>query len=477
MTTTMRGVEHLVWILVCGLGTAACGARSGLEVGGVELAGSGANGGAGGVGGNGGAMVGGGGLGAGGSGGSGGSGGFPDCSVLRPDGPVRTVAGSDFFHARQPRLMFTSADEQRVTLLSEWVSVEGPGPNLPSELRHTSFQPWGAWPSSELGPSFLADFDGGGSFAGSPQADGGFALMMSDAGQVGAPVGAFAKFDFTPGKGAVPGTSHAIDAASERVGAFNAGWFLLQRGAGDTHKKLYGYNWRTNGKPETWATAAMSCSDRFIANGDDLVRIDETRWLGASAFGTSAFGSNCGGASQPRNVQRLQFQHLPGGGIDFSFRGTVGGLPYTGEVIDIVDVEARTDDAWLMWTYENTSTLSEVQFMRFGLSDHDPVEGSKISFPVGGPPIKPGTLALASHGDDALIAMALSDGRTPSIAVIRVDAAGTISGSVPLAIPNEPLGRLAILGDPQQRFVLVAWAEPNADSQAVLKLARFRCGD
>ncbi|MFP6687227.1 MAG: hypothetical protein VB934_21075 [Polyangiaceae bacterium] len=174
------------WLALWIAALMACGGRTELRASSRHLGvGAGGGGGTGGMG-TGGLGAGGTGVGVGGMGG----GGAPpllDCPVLRPDGPVRTVAGSTFFNVRQPKLMFTSSDHQQVTLLTEWVSTQNPGPDAPSEVRHTTFKAWGAWPTSALGPSFLADLDGGGSFAGTPLDGGGFALMMSDLGQLAPP--------------------------------------------------------------------------------------------------------------------------------------------------------------------------------------------------------------------------------------------------------------------------------------------------
>lgn len=450
----------------------ACGGRTELRAPGRHL-GVGGAGAAGGMGSGGlGAGMGGAGMGGAGGGGVGGGGAPPllDCPVLRPDGPVRTVAGSTFFNVRQPKLMFTSSDHQQVTLLTEWMGTQNPGPDAPSEVRHTTFEAWGAWPTSALGPSFLADLDGGGSFAGTPQDGGGFAVMMSDLGQLGPPNGVYAKYGFTPGQGSVPAPAYPVHSASDIVHDLDGGWYLSQQRGQDAQRTFLGFAALEGGMMVSSPATLRSCSDRLTPNGARIARVADSRWLAAVAFGSP--GDNCT-AQAPTALQLMELTR--GAGTTFGVTGSVTSSPVTGEVIDLVDVEPRSDGAWVMWTYEKTSAQSTVQLIR--IDGTKPIEASAVSLSSPGGSIQPGSAGLASHGDDALVAIALTDSRSPGIAVRRVNADGDASSSVPLVIGNAAVGRIAILGDPQENLILVAWAEPVASGRTVARVARFRCED
>ncbi len=458
----------LLWIAAL----MACGGRTELRASSRHLGvGAGGGGGTGGMG-TGGLGAGGTGVGAGGVGGMGGGGAPPllDCPVLRPDGPVRTVAGSTFFNVRQPKLMFTSSDHQQVTLLTEWVSTQNPGPDAPSEVRHTTFKAWGAWPTSALGPSFLADLDGGGSFAGTPLDGGGFALMMSDLGQLAPPNGIYAKYGFTPGQGSLPAPAYPVHGASDIVHDFDGGWYLSQQRGQTAQRTHLGFAGLEGGMMVSLPATLRSCSDRLTPNGASIARVGDSRWLAATAFGSP--GNNCT-AQAPTALQLMDLTHSAGN--TFGVKGSVTSSPVTGEAIDLVDVEPRSDGAWVMWTYEKTPAPSAVQLIR--IDGTEPLEASAVSLSSPGGSIQPGSVGLASHGDDALVAMALTDSRSPSIAVRRVNADGDASSSVPLVIGNAAVGRIAILGDPQEKLILVAWAEPVDSGRTVARVARFLCED
>ena len=181
---------------------AGCG-RSGLRIDAGASAQTGAGGGPGaasssqtGTGGIGGAEVGG--------GGAGGAAGAPGCTVNLP---IAQLAGTGSMAQFEPKLVASSVDGQTVTVVTAWQVPEGPEDIPPPELRHTSFQPWTDWPADGmLGPTYLADYDGGGAFAGGPDpANLGLALFFRNELAPPTPeVGMYFMPGVIPGSGDVP---------------------------------------------------------------------------------------------------------------------------------------------------------------------------------------------------------------------------------------------------------------------------------
>ncbi|EYF05898.1 Hypothetical protein CAP_2900 [Chondromyces apiculatus DSM 436] len=88
----------------------------------------------------------------------------PECNHVTATG---YVDGGQGFHQRGPVLTYSSDDRTQVTVLSGWTIAASP--TSPAALRHTSWMPWQLWPvDGWLGPSHVADFTGGSSYAAAP---------------------------------------------------------------------------------------------------------------------------------------------------------------------------------------------------------------------------------------------------------------------------------------------------------------------
>jgi hypothetical protein len=146
------------WVLAAlGLMT-ACGAKSPIASrgaggsagvdGSAGQGGSAAAGGGAGIGASAGSGATGGGAGSGGSAGAGGA----ACSGVTVR-EVRRVATEPYEHARAPRLAPAMDGSDTVLLVHLRESVEGRGPDR--RLHHVSFQPWGRWGASDVGPSYV----------------------------------------------------------------------------------------------------------------------------------------------------------------------------------------------------------------------------------------------------------------------------------------------------------------------------------
>src|SRR5688572_7760123 len=193
------------WAWVLALACVACGARSELAwVGAVD--GSGGGGAAGGgptssSSGSSSSSTGAGGEG--GEGGSGGRGGGPaQCEIVEP---ILEIAGTGTFGVSRPSLVRAGLDGTYATLVTAWQNTEGPGPQ-PIEIRHSSVD-WNDWPADGmLGPSYLVDFEGGGSFAAGNDGES-FAVTFMNVDTPPAPAGAMTLMTgLVPASGALSAT-------------------------------------------------------------------------------------------------------------------------------------------------------------------------------------------------------------------------------------------------------------------------------
>ncbi len=117
------------------------------------------------------------------SGGEGGAGGAPptvDCSALQVAGPAAFLEGGMGMNERHPLWVYSSEDGQQVTLLVSREQAEGPDGDLPPpSIVHTTLKPWAAFPSGAvLGPTHVADPEGGRTFAVARAAEDRFGLLF-----------------------------------------------------------------------------------------------------------------------------------------------------------------------------------------------------------------------------------------------------------------------------------------------------------
>ena len=101
------------------------------------------------------------------------------------------------------------------------------GASSPSELRHTTFNPWGTWPTSPLGLSFRASFDSGVSFAIAQAPMNRFALAMSDGGKPASPDGILFDPAVVPGSGDIPAVQPIDEGARVAFMASNGDRYLV----------------------------------------------------------------------------------------------------------------------------------------------------------------------------------------------------------------------------------------------------------
>jgi len=276
----------------------------------------------------------------GGSGGEGGSGGQPTgwpCP-LKVDSPVG-VDGGGTFSQRQPSLTYSSDNRLTVTLGMEWTM----GDAAPSELRHTSFSPWGAWPTSPLGPSFRASFDAGRSFAVTSAPKNHFALVMSDGGKPTEPDGILFTADGTPGSGDVPPTEPVDDGVRVLFAAANANRFLIGVGESDGSAPVSIRSLTRTGTSTGLGTRwPIACGTNVSA---DAVAGGDGWWVATSGVAASFGAEDCtafaGTAPNRVFVARVDVGlGIPNRTVDFE---AVGGVRH-------VFLQAQPNKApWLAW--------------------------------------------------------------------------------------------------------------------------------
>jgi hypothetical protein len=116
-----------------------------------------------------------GGMGAGGSGGLGGEEPVDPCTELTLDGPIATPVDGMTADAQLGVLTWGAASTTAVLV----ASYDDPMGNGPSELRHTAFEPWDAWPEDGLfEPGHLVDDSGATQFTAERGVEGHFAVSF-----------------------------------------------------------------------------------------------------------------------------------------------------------------------------------------------------------------------------------------------------------------------------------------------------------
>ena len=432
--------------LALGLPPAAC-SRSGLFD--VDVGGAGGTGGTGGsdAGGTGGT----GGSDAGGTGGTGGVPGWP-CPVELL-GPVG-IDGADNFHTRQPALTFSSDDRTRVTIAMEWVSLEGPAP-LPSELRHTSLKPFASWPQGDLGPNFLASFDGGTSFAAAPSGGDRFALLVSDGGKPTPPAGIAFTTNMKPSKGE-SGPFTPVDSDG------SLSHFLAQRGK----QHLMGLGTTTGSDAARVRTVTEQ--GNFLAMGS-LWELGCGAVVSADAVSVAGPESGDGwlvavraAAFATSDCSTLR-SDVPDS-ISLAFVDTTLGLPSLRDnLVDAfvmrVALAPRGAGAWLAWT--NSADVLKVALVEPSGSIGAPIEvASDAGLDETALAIAPafgGLVVWHTVGGAARARLVLEDGTV----------------SEPIAFPD--FAAFDILGEPNGERALVSGVAPGSAGPDQVRLGLLRC--
>jgi hypothetical protein len=448
---------------------AACGGRSQLRDSGAASAGNGGSGGSGGNGGNGGSgpapssvsvsVSSGGGM-----GGAGGAGGAPGLCVV--DGPPIGLAGTEGYNLSNPVLI---APEKvgLATLVAGWTAAKGP--ITPTELRHTSFDAWGAWPVNDaIGPSFLADYDGGGRFSAAP-ASGGFSLFFTSTTP---PPGASPQLAFmsplSPGSGMIPKSFHVSSDLAEPL-------FVTQSAKPDIH--LMGFADSASAphdlnlfqltdpfSNQKLAKSVVCALDPIVAAAAPV----DGGFLVASSSGSDFDDPACVGGGGPITAAtRLSFFRVADGGLITPLNSTIDSDPGAGSIA-AVKVVPSDDGAWVAWTHKlgNGSPILVVRINSTGTMLEGPFE-----VPFFG---EPASLSAARLGNR--LALAWTSGAVNAPPLVRVSVLGGsgVVADVTITLGPAATGRTALLGSPSGDALLVSWVE-EVFSTRQLHTARISC--
>lgn len=450
------GFQKMVGLLVIA-GLAACGSRSQLLAPPGESEGGGGAGGTGGTGGTTTATT----TTTTTSEGGGGTGGLPDgpCEVLDYETPFSDLDGGIQSHLRSPKLAYSSADKLRVTVASAWQATEGPGPNLPIELRHTSFEPWFDFPAgSGFGPTYLADLDAGVSFAIAEAPGDLFAMLFRDFQQ--SPPGGLRFSDgFKPKSGDVP-ASILVDAQAQDA------MFL----AHDGKEWLYGAQELKGGNYETrLGLTTGDAAGTSVAIGCTFERAfaDAVPIAGGFLAAIAATGGVDGGcdAGMPGPASGPLVARFQGGVL-----AEVSSFGF-GAISDL-QAAKRADGAWLVWFdpggEDQPDSLVIMAVDGFGDPVIEPYSISTLC--------EQGSLEATSFEDFLAVACIQPEpeGASPHVQVFDPD--GVARGEIKVAATGAAKGRVSILGSPISRSAVLAWSE-TAGIGDQIRITRVDCLD
>ncbi len=380
-----------------------------------------------------------------------------DCSTLEVTGPPAFLDGGFGFSERHPLWVPSSDDGQQVTLLTSQQQAEGPqGDEPPTRVMHTTLQPWKAFPSGGvLGPTDIADAEGGTMFTGGRAAGGKFAVLF--ASLVSPSGGLRFSSKFVPFE-STPPLSEPVSSTAELA------LFAVKGSCGH----LLGMeSLGTSGGADANVVDTM-----FVGNDGSLVGpvtlgcaagamfADAVPWGGGWLVALSNGGALGGGGGEcldPELGWPDDVQIVVTDGTTFTETATVGA---PGGATD-VKMAARSDGAWVV---VGTPPGQVVNGMFLGARITLDGKVDKM-FPVGGgdPNLENpmnGTLTAASLGDQLAVAWVDYGGdKGPFIHVKVFDPDGNPTGQAQVFSGTSLSGAPSLLGSPSGDQLVLSWAE------------------
>jgi hypothetical protein len=337
----------------------------------------------------------------------------------------------------------------------EWIQSEGPM-TPPSELRHVSFSPWGAWPSGEIGLSFRASFDAGASFAIAPAFNDQFALFMSDGGKPSDPDGIAVAPVVTPENGDVPASLQVDDGNTVLFASRRSDKYLLGVAGADAATPARVRTITTIGGTVAIGTAwPVACGEGLSARAVSVS--PGTGWLLAAAIAPDTFGlADCS------DFEQLSPSELVIARVDseLGVPSFAAGFTPTELVRAIAWAKADGEAPWLVWL--GPSTLGVVRIDARGLLD-----SVMLTIPVTGLEYR---LATAPFRDGVLVFFTSAG----STSVVFVAETGV--PSVTLSPPElANLEAVDALPSPDGKSVLLSGVRPGGGSEDRIRLARLQC--
>lgn len=391
-------------------------------------------------------------------GGFGGNGGAEsDCYL---DGAPIGIAGTEGYLTSNP-ILLRPGQSDLTTLIAGWTANEGPT-TPPTELRHTSFQPWDTWPAdATIGPSYLGDYDGGVTFVAATAPDG-FAAAFADS-----PPSPGLSFvgPFVPGEGTLPGTSIYVADAAEPlfvVPSDDYALYLLGFSNSKASHHVFNISHLSDALSDNPLSPGLGCAlDPIVAGA---AAIDEG-FLVAFSSGSQLNDPACLSDAPIAGAKRLIVVHVDKS-ANVTPTTTIEGTESDGP-ISAVKMVSRADGAWLAWAHQLGPRLRVARLDIAGKIVKGPYEipffGDAASLSASNLAQRL-ALAWSSSAADA----------SPQVRINVITSLGTAIADVTIPLGPPSVGRTAILDSPSSDGLLVSWVQQGATGSQ-LQLARLAC--
>ncbi len=333
----------------------------------------------------------------------------------------------------------------------------------PTELRHTSFDAWGPWPADgTIGPSYLADYDGGERFAAAPAIDG-FSLFF--AGKSPSPHLTYLS-PLTPGSGKIPGSFQLGAAQADPL-------FVTQSAKADIH--LMGFAGSVVVPHDfNLIQQADSSSSPIVTFGLGCASVSIAA-AGAPAFGGSLIAFSSGAGFMDPTCQSGGIMHAATHLLVAQVDDKATFLPLARSRTSQERARSPRSRCCPAGTMSGSSGLTRsAAALRFRIARMDAtgaITSGILEVPLS---IDPSMISAARLGDR--LALAWMSSAPDGLAILHVsvfDGSGVVAEA---DIPRGELatGRTALLGSPSGDALLVSWVEGVFSSREVL-VARLAC--
>lgn len=393
--------------------------------------------------------------------GAGGQGGGGACTAFDFVAPVVGIAGGAGYRQMQPR--FVQASPDSLTVVAEWRDAGGSGGPPPSELRHTTFFPWSSWPAGDVGPSYLADLEGGRSFGPSVPAgsiDGTFDVLFRGATGVTFMPSVIADSGFIPPSINVDPSDARILYASSLP---DLSLFAYDRDVGQNVREIV-LGSVVRAGPGAVAQNVTWCADGFA--GGAAVPRPGGGFLVAQSFGTS--GPCFSGAPEPTS-------------LDLGVLDIGAGVPPSFQPTTTLDAPAplrrlrATADGDAMWIVTEVEELEPILWLlRF-----DGTSG--VLGPIGilqAGELGRGPVAISMLGSRILVAWIDDPPALDPVAYLALyDADGTLHARASAPTGGSTTGPIALATSPDGASAVLGWTLDLGGSEDRIQLLRVDCAN
>jgi hypothetical protein len=369
------------------------------------------------------------------------------------------MGDTTYFATFQPALVTTGADGELATVLTSWQISD---PNPPTQLWHTTFDPWNAWPEGgTLEDSRLIDSDVGYSKLAGRDLDR-FSVLFASLSppSPGAPglvfmpnleghSGLLAESVTLAGVDARPGFADGREGNAHLVGWADSGvWPEVVKLAlvKDTPEGL-----------SLQSQLAVGCATETTHQA--AAWVEPGAWISAFSSGAPFAADDCTvGTGRAGPPDRVLVVRAEASGVDTSISGLE--LPID-DALETLWVVPRSNGAFVVWT-----TFSKIEITEIDLAP-TVVGGptSTVSRPVVG---------VAPYADGVAFVELHSDAEPSPVLTLSIfDGSGFSESIGKLSLGAPAQGPISVLTRPGDPRVVVAWTEES--DKLRVKVARFDC--